>query len=122
LILSQTLKSPQLNDELMCNKLVLLSTLLFFSSTVLAEQSLLGRLSEQATKESIAATVPNASKNVESLKSLVKTIKRNPETVVAGKEALNNLKDSIANTPSEVKDQAKQKATQKVLGLLNKQE
>ena len=106
----------------MCNKLVLLSTLLFFSSTVLAEQSLLGRLSEQSTKESIAATVPNASKNVESLKSLVKTIKRNPETVVAGKEALNNLKDSIANTPSEVKDQAKQKATQKVLGLLNKQE
>ena len=74
MILSQTLKSPQLNDELMCNKLVLLSTLLFFSSTVLAEQSLLGRLSEQATKESIAATVPNASKNVESLKSLVKTI------------------------------------------------
>ena len=91
----------------MCNKLVLLSTLLFYSTTVLAEQALLGRLAEQATKESIIATVPNASKNVASLKSIAKVIKSNPETVAAGKEALNNMKDTIANTPSEIKNQAK---------------
>ena len=104
----------------MCNKIVLLTTILFFYSTVvLADQPL---LAEQPTKESVTTTAPNASKNVESLKSFANTIKSHPETVAAGKEVLNNLKSTIANTPSDVKNQARQKATEKLLNILNKQE
>ncbi len=106
----------------MRNRLVFINTLLFFSCSVLAEQNLVGSIAEQSSKESVTAVVPNASKNAESVKSLVNTIKKHPDAVAAGKDVLNNLKSTIANTPSAVKNQAKQKATEKVLEILNKQE
>ncbi len=106
----------------MRNRLVFISTFLFFSSAVFAEQNLVGSLADQSTKEAVTAEVPNASKNVESVKSLVNAIKKHPDAVAAGKDVLNNLKSTVANTPSAVKNQAKQKATDKVLEILNKPE
>ena len=60
--------------------------------------------------------------HVDDVKALVEKVKKSPETVAAGKQALKNLKTTVDNTPDSVKTQIKQKAAKKVLELLNKPE
>ncbi len=105
----------------MRHQLLLLIVVTLLSNNVLAG-GVLDALAEHAAKEVITSAVPDAGKHVDDVKALVEKVKKSPETVAAGKQALKNLKTTVDNTPDSVKTQIKQKAAKKVLELLNKPE
>lgn len=89
----------------MNNKAILFSALFMISSSVWAESSLLEEVAAQAAKDTATVVAPDAVKKVESANQTL--------------EAAKNLKESVANTPDALKNQAQEAVKEKVQQKLN---
>ena len=76
----------------MQNKAILFGSILWVSSSVLADQSLLGSIAEQAAKDTAAVVAPETVKQV--------------ETANQALESAKSLKAGVVNAPEVLKDQA----------------